>query len=83
MKLWVDNMIPAPEGYYWVKSVDDAVIAIEETEHLAHRPRMLDCNFSIELIDIAHDTGHSGEYDRLLDWLEKTGRNYPIRIHTT
>ena len=40
----------------------------------------------IELIDIDHDAGdyaqYGGDYIKLLDWLEKTGRNYPIRIHS-
>ena len=40
----------------------------------------------IELIDVDHDAGeyagHGGDYIRLLDWLEETGRNYPIRIHS-
>jgi hypothetical protein len=41
---------------------------------------------TIELIDIDHDAGiyarHGGDYIKLLDWLEETGRNYPIRIHS-
>jgi hypothetical protein len=40
----------------------------------------------IEIIDIDHDAGEyasdGGDYIRLLDWLEETGRNYPIRIHS-
>jgi hypothetical protein len=40
----------------------------------------------IELIDIDHDAGiyaqHGGDYIKLLDWLEETGRSYPIRIHS-
>ena len=40
----------------------------------------------IEVIDIDHDAGeyyqYGGDYIRLLDWLEETGRNYPIRIHS-
>ena len=40
----------------------------------------------IELIDIDHDAGEyadrGGDYIRLLDWFEETGRNYPIRIHS-
>ena len=42
--------------------------------------------YQIELIDIDHDAGEyadrGGDYIRLLDWLEETGRNYPIRIHS-
>lgn len=41
---------------------------------------------SIELIDIDHDAGeyaqYGGDYIKLLDWLEETGRDYPIRIHS-
>ena len=40
----------------------------------------------ITLIDIDHDAGDfaydGGDYIKLLDWLEETGRNYPIRIHS-
>lgn len=25
---------------------------------------------------------YGGDYIKILDWLEKTGRNYPIRIHS-
>ena len=39
---------------------------------------------TIKLIDLDHDAGDYGppDYIRLLDWLEETGRNYPIRIHS-
>lgn len=40
----------------------------------------------VEVIDIDHDAGDfvydGGDYIKLLDWLEETGRNYPIRIHS-
>ena len=42
--------------------------------------------YTITLIDIDHDAGDyaddGGDYIKLLDWLEETGRNYPIRIHS-
>ena len=42
--------------------------------------------FNIEVIDIDHDAGEyvdcGGDYIKLLDWLEETGRSYPIRIHS-
>lgn len=42
--------------------------------------------WDIELIDIDHDAGDyatdGGDYIKLLDWLEETGRSYPIRIHS-
>ena len=82
MKLWIDDVRPAPEEYIWVKTVEDAIIEILTTDAL----RMVDENQEIELIDIDHDAGdyaqHGGDYIKLLDWLEETGRNYPIRIHS-
>ena len=81
MKLWVDDIRPAPEGYSWRKSVDSAKDFIEEAEW--YNDYVCDC--PIELIDIDHDAGDfaidGGDYIKLLDWLEETGRNYPIRIH--
>lgn len=78
LKLWIDDVRPAPDGYYWIASVDDAKCFIEVNESR--------CSHRIELIDIDHDAGsyatHGGDYIKLLDWLEETGRNYPIRIHS-
>lgn len=86
MKLWIDDVRPAPEGYEWCKSVNEAKKAIIDTDEMNEIPRMYDMNFTIELIDIDHDAGDyasdGGDYIKLLDWLEETGRNYPIRIHS-
>lgn len=85
MKLWIDDLRPAPLGYVWVKTVNQAKEAIIETESRKLNS-MYDMSFSIELIDIDHDAGDfacdGGDYVKLLDWLEETKRNYPIRIHS-
>lgn len=77
MKLWIDDIRPAPKGYQWAKSVVEAHIRIRWAE---------ESNVPIELIDIDHDAGsyaiYGGDYIKVLDWLEITGRNYPIRIHS-
>ena len=69
-------MRPAPEGYIWAKSVNQAKLDILDREDLV----------PFELLDLDHDAGDfvgaGGDYIRLLDWLEETGRNYPIRIHS-
>ena len=79
MKLWIDDVRPAPEGYKWLKSVNQAKEAIEVFEAFTSL-------VAIELIDIDHDAGEyvsdGGDYIKLLDWLEETGRNYPIHIHS-
>lgn len=83
MKLWVDDVRQPPnwelgstDTWCWVTSVNKAKNAIEFFEEW----------FEVELIDLDHDAGDyandGGDYIKLLDWLEETGRNYPIRIHS-
>lgn len=77
MKLWIDNCRLAPDGYIDVKTVYAAKAIIIRSER--HKE-------SIDLIDIDLDAGifkeYGGDYIELLKWLEETGRNYPIRIHS-
>ena len=85
MKLWVDDVRPAPAGYVWCKTVDQAKGYIRKFEDMHTLSRQKDF-WKIELIDIDHDAGDyvsdGGDYIKLLDWLEETSRNYPIRIHS-
>lgn len=82
MKLWIDDVRPAPEGYVWCKSVEDAKIEII----LAELDAYLEGGSEIRLISIDHDAGDyatdGGDFINVLNWLEETGRNYPIHIHT-
>lgn len=78
MKLWIDDVRLAPSlEYFPVPSVNLAKIYIEYCET---------CGSPVELIDIDHDAGEyekdGGDYIKLLDWLEETGRSYPIHIHS-
>ena len=92
MRLWIDDIRPAPEGYFWCRTVDHAKSVIELWERNQDKDDLnipiliLDHGREIELIDIDHDAGDfahlGGDYIRILDWLEETGRNYPIRIHS-
>ena len=84
MKLWIDDVrFPPASDYKWVKSVNDAKDSIRVNELHNHAGFITD---PIELIDIDHDAGayasDGGDYIKLLDWLEETGRNYPIHIHS-
>ena len=78
IKLWIDDVRPVPDGYTGCKTVDEAKwrIWFAETSDTDE----------IILIDIDHDAGdfavQGGDYIKLLDWLERTGRSYPIRIHS-
>ena len=82
MKLWIDDTRPAPKGYVWCKSVNEAKDTILMLELYA----TVNEDYKVELIDLDHDAGdyanEGGDYIKLLDWLEETKRNYPIRIHS-
>ena len=82
MTLWIDDVRPAPEGYVCLHSVNQAIKCIRGLESNYGS----DPYYTVELIDIDHDAGEyacdGGDYIKLLDWLEETGRNYPIRIHS-
>ena len=92
MKLWIDDVRPAPEGYVWVKTVRKAKNLITFMEEIFSgftyvNPTTGEVKKSkIDVIDIDHDAGDyasdGGDYIKLLDWLEETGRNYPIHIHS-
>ena len=89
MKLWIDDVRPAPEGYVWIKSVNKAKKFIYEAEYNLNIAFKYGWNYNkykIEIIDIDHDAGDwtndGGDYIKILDWLEETGRNYTIHIHS-
>ncbi len=97
MKLWIDDVRPAPEGYIWVKTVDEAIYKLIQYQKeadlcwewyiLGWRDReSLERHlavWNIEEISCDNDLGENeAEGYKLLDWLEATKRNYPIHIHT-
>ena len=77
MKLWIDDVRVAPKGYVWCRSVNQTKQVIRALEH-GHEP--------IEILNIDHDAGDyafdGGDFIKVLDWMEFTNRNYPIRIHS-
>ena len=79
MRLWVDDVRPAPEGYVWCHSVNQAINLIGDVEeHLGIA--------TIELIDLDYDSGDyekdGGPYIKLMDWLVETNRMYPLAFHS-
>ena len=87
MKLWIDDVRPAPDGYVLCETVNEAktIITCIMQMQLIHNPQNLP---AIEVIDIDHDAGamapYGGDYIRLLDWLERQNYKYDwrIRIHS-
>lgn len=77
MKIWLDDLRPAPEGYMWARSVNQAIAMIENAEEKKQ---------PVELLDLDHDLGEyfpdGGDAIKLLDWLAERETFYPIKIHT-
>ena len=76
MKLWVDDLREAPEGYVWCKSVNEAKEILIENEKSAVFAKMRGkWDAMVEhwptLIDVDHDAGDyawdGGDYIKLLD----------------
>lgn len=92
MKIWVDNVRDIPsDDYVYAISVNRVKSLIEYYEDVLQSA--IEKNdievinvYKIELIDIDHDAcdykTDGGDYIKILDWLEETGRNYPIHIHS-
>lgn len=77
IKIWLDDIRPAPNGYFHCRSVNEAKLKIIYCE--AERTE-------IEVIDCDHDLGDyatdGGDGIKLIDWLAERKTFYPIRLHT-
>lgn len=85
MKLWIDDVRPAPEGYVWCKTTNEAKNVI--TCVMSMNNIVVTKNLpTIELINLDHDAGDyasfGGDYIEVLNWLEKQGWSFPICIHS-
>ena len=80
MKLWIDDIRPAPEGYVWKKSVNSCLkfIGVALTFVSTWEEPGL-------FLDIDHDAGEyavdGGDYVKILDALEKANLSMPISVH--
>lgn len=84
MKLWVDDVRPAPPGYQWVRSVEEALWYLHKHNKINAVTYSF---FRIDLLDLDHDAGdyanQGGDYIKILDWMEAHGINdIAIRLHT-
>lgn len=77
IKIWLDDVRPAPDGYFHCHSVKEAMLKIILSEA---------ADVKIELIDCDHDLGdyatQGGDGIKLIDWLAERRTFYPIRLHT-
>jgi hypothetical protein len=75
MKIWVDDVRPAPEGYERARTTNIAIDYIRCYQQL------------ITLLDLDHDAGDyvefGGDYIEVLNFMEENNIGYiPIRIHS-
>ena len=77
LKLWLDDLRPAPEEYVRCLSVAEAKLYISAAER---------SGIPVEVIDCDHDLGVysrlGGDGIKLLDWLAERGTAYPVKLHT-
>lgn len=92
MKIWLDDIRPAPDGYIWIKSVNEAKEFILNCERkyadLFTKEKIYDTSLLARFWDIDHDAGDyakdGGDYIELLNWLERTHRmNYTFKFHSS
>ena len=76
MKIWLDDLRPAPAGFVWCRSVNEAKRLIAEQE----TSQPIECSDSDHARGDYADDG--GDGSRLLDWLLERGTLYPVALHT-
>ena len=80
LKLWIDDIRPAPNGFLHCKTVDEvkSMVRSYERQH----------NYDTILLDLDHDAGEYAnphDYIEILNWLEREGivdQGYFFRIHS-
>ena len=77
LNIWLDDIRPAPSGYVWVKSVNQAKRVIIAAEILGEE--IFELNLDHDLGDYA---GDGGDGIKLVLWLAETKRYYFIKLHT-
>lgn len=77
MRIWLDDLRPAPNGYVWVRSVNETIAMIEKAEAAGEE---------VELLNLDHDLGdyylEGGDAIKVLDYLVERQIFYPTHIHT-
>lgn len=78
MKIWVDDVRPAPEGYdHHYFEVGEVITFLSHYLRLKEEGVIRD---KVLFIDLDHDAGDYnvfGDYVKILDWLEAEQENYP------
>ncbi len=77
IKIWLDDVRKAPEGYCHCRSVNEAIKKIIECEKEYAVIDEINCDH--DLGDYASD---GGDGIKLIDWLAERKTHYPVKLHT-
>ena len=77
IKIWLDDIRLAPNGYFHCRSVNEAKLKIAHCEAEKNQIEVIDCDH--DLGDYAAD---GGDGIKLIDWLAERKTFYPIKLHT-
>ncbi len=77
IKIWLDDVREAPEGYCHCRSVNETIKKIIECEREFTVIDEIDCDH--DLGDYASD---GGDGIKLIDWLAERKTHYPVKLHT-
>ena len=77
MKLWIDDVQPAPSGYIWIKNVMDAKTIISYVQNGLLIGLYDD---TLDEISLDYDAGdfaiEGGDYIEILNWLERVQNHF-------
>ncbi len=77
LRLWLDDLRPAPDGYLGCRSVAEAQLYVTTAERNDVKIADIDCDH-----DLGIYANLGGDGIKLLDWLAERGTFYPVSIHT-
>lgn len=61
MKLWLDDERPAPKGWDWIKTAQDAIVALDELRRKGWLRLLTHMSFDHDLADVHYGYWHAGQ----------------------
>ena len=61
MKLWLDDERPAPEGWLWVKTGQEAILGLQRLRQTGSLDELTHMSFDHDLADVHYDYWHAGQ----------------------
>ena len=78
MKLWLDDLRPAPKDFAHARSVNEAIAFVKEWESEGSLIELLDLDYDLGIYE--KDGGNGQDF---LEWLLYRESFYPVLVHST